>query len=203
MMGGYEGGFVGPNGPMAPTTGFSAPGGTTYGTFVGQPPPPPPGTSQAAQSASNQTAQILDGIAKLEQLRTIQTGIFHYSATSATGFHQTTPGAPRNGSITVQIDIDFGNRSVGGGNSRLVVQTTGTGNISATLPITSHSFLTGTGDAIFTESGAGGLTGTFTVKNGGGIIGNLLKTDAVFNGSGKQGTGTLDNIPRTDGASSP
>ncbi|MBI4597144.1 MAG: FecR domain-containing protein [Candidatus Omnitrophica bacterium] len=198
----FQPGMFGPQGPMGPIIA----GPILYGPIYDVPPPqffPPPPTP-----IPEQTAQILDGISKLDQLRQIQTGIFHFQRAVIDAFHQTFP-VDRPGRLEVFLDIDFGARTVGGNNSRLIVKT-GTGvsppDIDSTITIQTQSFASGIGDAVFTASG-GGLSGTFTMSNAGGVIANRLKAEAVFDTGtgvgGKQGSGTFNDIQRQDGNSPP
>jgi len=120
------------------------------------------------QTTATQTSNILAGISTLDELRQIQTGVGRFSAIDPTGFTQTMKdnmSSNITGSMRVDFDIDFGSRSVGGGNSKLIVNTTPNGgNINATMNIAAQSFATGTGQAVFTQT-SGGLSGTFTINN--------------------------------------
>ena len=197
----------GPSGSFSPAYGQFGPptsGGVFSPTqFFQQPPPNSTPQTQNTQGTANQTMQIADGIAKLDQLRTIQTGISHYTKAVANAFHQTAP-LDRFGPMIVQLDINFGNRTVGGGNSLVRVQNglTGGPGIDVTLPFTTtQSFSAGIGDAVFTVAGSG-LTATFSIKNAGGVIAAEMKADASYQGAGgKVGTGTIDNIPIAPNAS--
>lgn len=190
---------MGPKGGYQPGVGM---------TFFGPYSPPPyqdNTTRQAAQSGAAESTQITTTIAKLDQLRLIQTGIFHYAALITTGFHQTAP-VDRVGPIEVKLDINFGSRTIGGGNSVLKVASlpNDAQSINATLAIASQSFATGGGDAIFTQTGSAvPLSGTFTIKNINGGTANSLKVAAVFDGPVKDGVGIIENAPRVDGASPP
>jgi hypothetical protein len=192
-------GFGMPMPGMMPPGGFYGFG--PYG-FIG----PPPGAFQFyGQFAAQQASQIIDGLAKFDQLRTIQTGIFNYTATKPDGFHQLAP-TDRFGPMHVQVDIDFGARTIGGGNSRMRVQNglIGPAGIDETLPIAPQSFASGNNDAIFTQTSSGNtLTATLKVHNVAGVIGRDLIAEANYTNGPKSGTGVIDKIQRVQGASPP
>ena len=185
-------GFYGGNFSSFNTTGF-------FGFFSGTTTSTPPLNS--TQTTSGQTSQILAGITKLDELRTIQTGVGHFSRIDPNGFTQTSPGGTRTGSMRVDFDIDFGSRTVGGGNSKLVIAVaSGPSPINQTMNLTSQSFATGTGNAVFSQT-AGGLTGTFTLNNTPGVIANNLTATATFSQGNQQGSGTMTNIAGSSGPS--
>jgi hypothetical protein len=191
MMMGRFGGRL-PPGPMT-----YRPGMQFFGPY---PPPVPPNTSQQAAQTQNQITNV---IAKMDQLRSIQTGVFHYAALLPTGFQQTAP-VQRAGPIELKLDIDFGARTIGGGNSILKVRSlpTDTQSITEQMSIASQSFATSSGDAVFTQT-TGSLTGSFTLKNTDGQVANRAQVVAVFDGPVKDGSGTIDNAPRLSGAAPP
>ncbi len=164
-------------------------------------PPVQATTTPAAQSAILQTTQITNLITTLDQLRSIQTGVFHFRASAPNAFHQTAP-VDKFGPMAVSLDVNFGSRTIGGGTSKVRVQNglTGTPQIDATLPVAAQSWPTGGGPAVFTVSGTP-LSATFTIQNGGGVVATEMKADATYdNGAGKQGTGVIDHIARQPGA---
>jgi hypothetical protein len=194
-----------PMGPMMGRLGEKLPAGPApFGPGmhpIGPTPPPiPPNTTQ--QAAQSQT-QVTSVIAKMDQLRSIQTGVFHYAALLTTGFHQTAP-VQRSGPMELKLDIDFGARTIGGGNSALIVRSlpTDAQSIQETMSIAPQSFATASGDAIFTQT-TGNLTGTFSIKNADGGVANRAKAVAVFDGPIKDGAGTIDNAVRHAGAAPP
>jgi len=213
FMGPHEGPMTAPNSgpygmPMQPQ--FMSP--MMSGLLPPMLPPPPPGTelnttqtfTQSAQDSAKQTNQALSLISTLDQLRQIQTGVFHFAATNPTGFHQTAP-VDRFGPMHVQLDVDFGARTIGGGNSRMRVQnglTAPATKIDETLPIPAQSFNSGSGDAIFTATSST-LSAKLTVKNDGGTIGAKLLAEATYTNGGMTGSGAIDNIPRQSVASAP
>lgn len=173
----------------------------------GPPPGPFPGgllvPFDPAQQAGQQMIQIQSGIAKLEDLRLIQNGIGHFHKSLANGFTQTAP-VNVTGQLEVFFDINFGARTVGGGNSRLKVDTgVGPLRIQETLNLPAQSFATGTGAAVFTATN-GSLSGTFTLSNANNLVAHNLKAEATYNnGSGKTGSGTIAETPQISGALSP
>ena len=69
------------------------------------------------------------------------------------------------------------------------------------MSIGSISFGTGstvTPLAVYTET-SGALTGEFAIENRGGIIGNAMNANATYDTPLNQGSGSIQNIPRTDG----
>ncbi len=210
--GGAPQGPPGPMGPPPPGGGFNTgmgpmgmpPMGPPLGPF--QPPispPPLPPLNQAAQDAANQTQQVANGLAKLDQLRSIQTGIFHFHVNHPLRFHQLTP-VDRVGLMEANIDINFGARTIGGGNSKVLVRTIGASCIDQTINIASQSFATGNQDAVFSQT-TSSLTATIEIRNADGAIGNRmrLRTDYDNNAVGATGTGISDDVPRQSGSSPP
>ena len=95
---------------------------------------------------------IADGIADFADLRTVPSGQFNYNQTGVTAL---TPGGAAVGSYNLFLDIDFGARSVGGGDSRVTLDTPIAGGTSylGTLAF-------GNSPAIFGYSGLPGMIGT-------------------------------------------
>ncbi len=199
----------GPGGPMGPPQGQPGkpgergqrplgPPGALFGP-MGPPNGPPLPPLNAAQDAAQQNQQIINGIAKREQLRSVPSGVFHYHIDNPLRFHQTAP-IDRLGGIDADIDINFGARTLGGGNSSVRVHTIGTSSIDETLAIGSKSFATGDGDAVFSEtSGTNSLTATMKVQNQGGIIGQSIVVETNYSAGGRVGSGVSDNVPRQNG----
>jgi len=200
----------GPGGPMGPPMGQPGkpgdrgprppgPPGVPFGPPMGPLGPPLPPLNQAAQDAAQQNQQIMDGLAKFDQLRSVTTGVFHYHINNPLKFHQTAP-VDRLGGIDADVDINFGARTVGGGNSKVHVHTLGINNIDETLPIGSKSFATGNGDAVFSEtSTTNSLTATLKVNNGGGVIGQSMVVETTYSAGGREGSGASDNVGRQNG----
>ena len=130
-------------------------------------------SNESTQTSANTTNTVADGTATLDQLRTIQTGVFHYVFGSDPGtpgigqFTQTVKNGSAGsfvGNLTGEIDIDFGARTIGGGESFFGADTTAAGgNISGEVDFPSHSFASGGGNATFTST-VSSFTGTFTVN---------------------------------------
>lgn len=159
-------------------------------------------STTAAQETANASAMVADGIATKTQLSSIETGQFHYYAT-APFVQDTKLGLPVNyaGQMEVVLNIDFGSKTIGGGGSRLSVNTQSFGgNILQNMFIGGISFNSGGGDLAMYEQSAGNLTGQFAIKNSGGIIGNVAGVHAVYNDGGlNHAEGMVNNIPRYDG----
>lgn len=187
-----------------PPGGFFGPGPYGFG-------PPPPGAAPipgffdpnlAAQQAAQQMIQVQAGMAKLEDLRLIQNGVGHFHKSLANGFTQTAP-VNVTGQLEVFFDINFGARTVGGGNSRLKVDTgVGPLRIQQTMTLGAQSFATGTGNAVFTAS-SGALSGTLTLNNGTNVVANSLKVEATFDNGVKTGSGVIEETPQIAGSLSP
>lgn len=162
-------------------------------------------STESAQDAAADAAGIADGISKLEDLRTVETGQFHYKASGT--FTQTKKsGSPSDiaGTMEMQVDIDFGARTVGGGNSKVILDTSSFGgNISATEVIESQSFASGTGNAIFTDTSSNGhIKSEITVENAGGVAGKQADLKATYDDGGSNfATGSVANVQRTSGLS--
>ncbi|MBI4597821.1 MAG: FecR domain-containing protein [Candidatus Omnitrophica bacterium] len=146
-------------------------------------------TTSATQVAS-QSVAIADGISTKDQLRTIETGVFSYQHTGAVGsFVQTRDsGSAVNiqGTVTVKVDIDFGARTIGGGNSSLTVDTSSfLGSIFKSETIEAQSFNSGSGNATFTDTSSDGvLTGTLTLNNSGGVVAATATGEATYDSLG-------------------
>ena len=188
----------GPSGPGTPNQGFRPgmppprPGQGPIGPPIG---PPPPGVLPF--NPAEQTQQVLNGIAKLEHLRAIQTGVFHYHFQHPARFHQTAP-VDRFGLMEGNINIDFGARTVGGGNSFVKIKTIGTSSIDETVGFPAKSFAGGTGDAIF-EHNNGTLNAKVIVENADGVIAGRARLDVQYSSAGRSGNGVSDNQPRLNG----
>jgi hypothetical protein len=161
-------------------------------------------TNKSAQTAADTTNTVADGISTLDQLRTIETGQFNFTKTGT--FTQTKKdGSPVNkvGTATVKVDVDFGARTYGGGNSKTTLDTsTAGGNISGTFVIESQPFSTGSGNAVFTDIESS-TTVTTTFKNSGGTVGNRADFEITYDdGGSNRANGTLSDVARSSGLSS-
>ena len=136
-------------------------------------------TTTTAQASATQNAQIMNGISKKEELRILETGVFHYEFHGAVGsFHQTVKfGSPVSmpGTVDTRLTIDFGGRAIGGSGSWMTVdtQTASTGNINQTVALPAQSFATGTGTAVFTAP-SNVLPVTMTLENVNGMIAEIV-----------------------------
>ena len=159
-----------------------------------------------SQDAADAASRVGDGIATWDQLRTFPTGTGYYQGTGALGsFVQTIMGGTTNldiqGRMSVRLEVNFGNRTVGGGGSAsfLKVNTVGPegawgGNIQQTMNIDLVDFTALGGDASWTQ-GTSNLTGTFTIENVGGRVADVLDVDATYDDGGVNvGSGSLDNV---------
>jgi hypothetical protein len=140
-------------------------------------------SATAAQRAVDTSTKVADGIATKDQLRTVETGQFNYAFGTVANpkvFIQTqSSGLPVSitGVISASVDIDFGARTIGGGNSRIRGGTSSivegcsgcTGSIAFDETIEAQSFASGSGNATFTDVG-GNLTATITLNNADGVV---------------------------------
>ncbi|MDP3919750.1 MAG: FecR family protein [Candidatus Omnitrophota bacterium] len=162
--------------------------------------------ADAAQDSAEDDALVInDGIATKEQLRTVQTGQFFFKQTGV-------PLNPSSGSYTFQIDIDFGARTVGGGESEVA----GSHSLidsgdSFDFDIPAASFASGNGNALFVFSGLidnGGSTTnqstadvTVSFNNSGGNVALNADHSVSISDSGDTVTGS-GNAGRNSGLSS-
>lgn len=160
-------------------------------------------TEVAAQdSAQTVVTRVQDGISKLEQLRTIQTGTFFYKQESVT----LSRSGSSVGSYTIRYDINFGSRTVGGGQSDIFGSATGfssPGSFDIDFP--TRSFADGNGDAtfvfsnIFSNSGCTTCKGdiTVTLNNSGGTVGANASHSVTVSDNGSNaatGSGTAGRL---------
>ena len=134
-------------------------------------------STTAAQDAAAENAGIANGVTTMEQLSRIQTGIFHYYGTG------TYNGM---GTMTAQVDIDFGARTIGGGNSSVSVSYGGytdtTSGVGSVIPFGNS------GPATFHWSNVSGtMGGTFnnidvTLGNSGGVVANQANVTTDYSG---------------------
>jgi hypothetical protein len=163
--------------------------------------------SDAAQGELvNQLPVVSAGVTDFDELRRIQTGT--HSFTIDTAFVQTSiDGIDTNlpGNMKVRLDFDFGARTLGGGASEVVLDTTsGGGNISLTASIPLNDYLKDTGPVAKTfgdtEVDPVQINGSrVELLNSNGIIAQTLKADIKFDdGFGNQGTGAGESAARVD-----
>ncbi len=145
-------GAQGPGGRLGMGPGFFGPG-------LGPPPPGAQGQQRIVAGGAQDRQRCVDtgacpggpsGTAStFEQLRSISSGQFYYSSSGS--------ALSDGGTYSVAVDINFANRTVGGGDSHIFVDgSTASGAVS----ILSQSFASGSGTASFTQSGISGLSGT-------------------------------------------
>ncbi|MBL8706589.1 MAG: FecR domain-containing protein [Rhodospirillales bacterium] len=136
---------------------------------------PPPGMTIGAVANGNST---------FEQLRSVASGTFFYAGSNVPLTDE--------GSYDILVNINFGNRTIGGGNSRVDVNGT---SVGGSLAILTQSFASGSGTATFTQSGIAGLSGTLcspscsssvsvTPQNSSGVIGATANHSITITGSG-------------------
>jgi len=153
--------------------------------------------SQSSPTTPMMVAGIPNGQSTFEQLRMVNTGTFFYSSS----------GTPLSlgGSYDILVNIDFGNRTIGGGNSRIDVNSL---LVFGSLPFQTQSFATGSGTASFTQSGIMGLGGsicpspcstsiTVAPQNSGGVAGATVNHSVVITGnpSSSSGSGSATRQP--------
>jgi len=147
--------------------------------------------TKSAQDAADETTQVADGIATKDQLRTIETGQFHFDFDGGS-FVQTIDNGQSvsiQGEINMDLDLDFGARTIGGGNSDIAVNTSSFGgDIFKDELIEAQSFNSGSGNAVFTDTSSDGqLIATLTLNNSGGTVALTATGEATFD-NGLSGT---------------
>ena len=146
--------------------------------------------AQDAAASSERSEAIANGVTTAEQLSRITTGQYHYSGTGA--FTETVSG---NGTVQAAINIDFGAKTIGGGNSFVSINST---NITGSKNIATHSFTEATGgQAVFTDV-SGSFNTTIKLQNSGGVIANSASIQENYTGSPYSGNGVV-SAPRTPG----
>jgi hypothetical protein len=160
-------------------------------------------SNTAAQDSATNSSTVADGIATRTQLAQVQTGQFYYT-TSGTFTQTMKNGVTSNiaGTMNVTLNIDFGSRTIGGGGSQLSVNTSSYGgDISSGMSIGSQSFdstASNTSLATYTKTN-GNLTGEFSIKNSGGVIGQTMDATATYDNGSDVGSGTVTDVSRTSG----
>ena len=154
----------------------------------------------------NQLPAVSAGVASFDEIRRIKTGT--HSFTIDTAFVQTRiSGVETNlpGNMKVRLDFDFGARTVGGGNSQVILDTTqGGGNISHTadIPLDDYAKDTGLATKTFGEDQADPprINGSsIEILNGNGVIAQTMRADIKYDdGSGNRGIGAGESAPRVE-----
>lgn len=153
---------------------------------------------------ANQLPTVSAGLTSFDEIRRIQTGT--HSFTIDTAFAQTRiDGIDTNlaGTMKVRLDFDFGARTLGGGGSQLVLDTTkGGGNISLTAPFPLSDYSKDVGNAV--KVFGDGTVDPPQVKgskiqlfNENGVIAQTMTADVKYDdGFGNKGTGAGESAPR-------
>ena len=150
--------------------------------------------NQAATQAATTSSAILDGVASIEQLLSIETGIFKYSFSGT--FNQTDP-SPLTGTFTADFQIDFGKQTIGGSIISIAVS----GGINDSTSINEFSYA---GDVGLAEGVLDGddLSNSFfagtsgSLNNLDGIIANTATLDVVYDDGSNKGSGSDTSGPR-------
>ncbi|MBL8706195.1 MAG: FecR domain-containing protein [Rhodospirillales bacterium] len=144
------------------------------------------------QQRQTLTAGLADGKSTFEQLRTATSGQAYYSGTA---------GLSSGGSYSIFANIDFGNRSFGGGNSRAVFNSPS--NFSGTVALGSKSYDQLSGVATFQYINTTSVTGlgcqTFACRttvnitplNAGGVLAGQAAHDALVQRTDSFGNPTV------------
>lgn len=170
-------------------------------------------TTDYAQDAADDANQVLDGLATIDDLTTIETGKFRYTRTEYNGFVQTwKDGTYTNGNITgkfhVDIEIDFGARTIGGSGSQVYIDTvnygTMNGNIVDNADIDAMNFNEGyDGFADFEQTNiptdySGEMDASIGLYNANGVPGAHMDIDVDYidNSGDNAGYGSMHIVPR-------
>ena len=176
---------MGPGGPLGPL------GPETQRLLVDGSQPQCQQTSASSCSNLNPPPSMAStDIATFDQLRAIS-GTFFYA--------QNNVPLSGGGSYNFALNLDAGNRTVGGGNSAVSINGL---NVTGTLSLNTLNYSGDTGNAVVTYNNLPGLTGalcspscsttfTGTFKNSGGVTGANLAHTVFVNGGGPstQGNG--------------
>ncbi|MGQ0675596.1 MAG: FecR family protein [Rhodospirillales bacterium] len=142
------------------------------------------GEDGSQQENRDNTVRVNDGIALFEQLRTVNSGQAYWTQTGVP-ISLVPSGASSNSVYNLFLNIDFGKRAVGGGNSRVDIPAGGN-FIAGSIPLASQSYaaLSGSASLTFTNNTAYVDTGNCgnacrtmlaaTIRNSAGVIGNTL-----------------------------
>lgn len=161
-------------------------------------------TNTASQAAAA-SAGILDGIATWNDVRTVQSGQAHYYLSGAAGSWNLTTcngGSCANnseGSMSFQMNIDFGARTYGGSGSFISGSDSDTtvGSVSASTTIDLASFAALDGQARITDV-EGVCSAVIDLINVGGSAAHQASATLNYNTGSTVGSGTV-LAPRFDG----
>ena len=109
-------------------------------------------TTTAAQDSANSSNAIANGITSIEQLTRIVTGVYHFVGTGTYG---------QSGTMETWCDIDFGSKTIGGGNSRVVITQGGYTDQTQAGGTGAINFSNMSGPAVFNWTDKSGTYGTF------------------------------------------
>ena len=132
-------------------------------------------STTAAQDAAANTGGIADGVTTMEQLSRIQSGVYHYSGSG--GF---IVNSMYNGTVTGSIDINFGTKTIGGGESNVSFNA---GGYSDTTRVREQSFSSvGGSNAVFTpDCDNSYFTTTIKLFNQGGVTAQNGDVSVIYN----------------------
>ena len=161
-------------------------------------------TNTASQAAAS-AAGILDGIATWNDVRTLQSGQAHYYMSGAAGSWNLTTcnggscANNSNGSMSFQMNIDFGARTYGGSGSFISGSDSDTtvGSVSASTTIDLSSFASLDGSARITDV-EGVCSAVIDLINVGGSAAHQASATLNYNTGSTIGSGTVI-APRFDG----
>lgn len=137
---------------------------------------------QAAESGA-----IADGIATLADLTKIETGTYHYSGSSA--FVYNYASYPYIGTIQGSIDINFGDKTIGGGNSFVTV------SVSA-LEFSDTGYYTEAKN--FSTASIDGVNAIFQLNTTGSHGGNFNTLMSLMNSGGTPATSATVSVSYTN-----
>lgn len=131
---------------------------------------------KAAQSDSS-VLRIQDGIARLDDLRRVQSGKFLYSQSGVTLLKN---GVNAGGTYDFSYEIDFGNKTAGGNgaNSSITANTNGAGTAIYNIP--QSSFASGSGLAVFEFTNVPKAGGSCTSCGNAGIVVGINNRDGII-----------------------
>mgnify|MGYP000325747055 CR=1 FL=1 len=165
-------------------------------------------TSEASREAADNTRRIQGGITSLEQLRSIQTGNVYFERFDIPLFL----GGSQSGNYDARVNINFGTRQIGGGNSKIRIQSgvinSGT-NTFLTLGAKSYggnfqgpaSFVYGYPQGTIAGCGACSATAEIELLNRDNIIAERARVSLIATqtstvaGSGETGKGIGGSAP--------
>lgn len=164
-------------------------------------------SAEAAQQIADGVNKFFTGNATLDELRTVESGQFHFAFNDAAFLQTQKDGVAVSigGLLTAKIDIDFGARRVGGGESFVRVNTRDTGgggDIFEQVPFVANDFSSGSGAAVF-GSIVNNTTAALSVKREGSTTGQTADLAVIFNNGSDVGAGAVFGRDRTDGLAPP